>query len=44
MPDALFDSYFLTLDEVGYLKKYSGFFPIHPRDVSQHRNDHVGAN
>ena len=43
MPDALSDSYSLTVDEIGYLKKYSGFLPIHPRDVSQSRHDQVGA-
>jgi hypothetical protein len=43
MPDALSDSYSLTVDEIGYLKKFSGFLPIHPRDVSQSRNDEVGA-
>lgn len=42
MPDALCDSYSLTVDEVGYLKKYSSFPLIHPRDVSQSCNDQVG--
>jgi len=43
MPDALSDSYSLTLDEVEYLKKSPGFLTIHPRDVSQSLNDQVCA-